>query len=329
MKVIALANGGFALPTLCALRDSRHELAAIVAMPDRTRNKDGGKGTSPVRLAMRESLSKIPFYDPDNVNSPEGVALIRSLGADLFFICDYGRILSKEIIESTKYGGVNLHGSLLPKYRGAAPINRSIQAGERELGVSVIWIEPKVDAGPILEMESYVPSLEDTAVEIEEQLSRMGAPLVIKAIDKIEAGTAVALPQRGEEATKAPKLRKEEGRIDWTRSSLEILHQYRAFQPWPRTYADWVKAKSPETAPVRLILGPFALHTETGESFILDEKSRQARSGEILKATGKELWIRTGDGAIRALAVQPAGRKNMPVDSFLRGYPLAVGDCLL
>ncbi len=328
MKIIALANGGFALPTLCALRNSPHELVALVAMPDRTRHKNGGKGTSPVRLALKDSLAGIPFYDPDNINSPEGVELIRNLAADLIFICDYGRILSKEILELTRYGGVNLHGSLLPKYRGAAPINRSIQAGERELGVSVIWIEPKVDAGPILETASYVPSLEDTAVEIEDYLSKLGAPLVLRAIDSIESGTAAALPQNNAEATKAPKLQKEEGRIDWTRSALEIVNQYRAFQPWPRVYADWFKSKSPESPGTRLILGPFSLCGAQGEDFILDESATQAQPGEVVLASDNELWIRTGDGAVRALAIQPAGRKRMSVDAFLRGYPLALGDRL-
>ena len=324
MRIVAMANGGFALPTLKAIKESRHELAALIAMPIRTKKKGDKAGIPPVRKAVETFLSDTPLFDPENVNSPEGVELVRKLSADVIFICDYGKILSKEVLTLSKYGGLNLHGSLLPKYRGAAPINRSLQAGERELGVSVIFIEPQVDAGPVVKSASYIPSLDDTAVEVEDRLARLGAPLVVEALDEIEEGTIKPLPQRHEQATKAPKLRKEEGRIDWRKSSAEIIDQYRAFQPWPRAYVDWISASNSKET--RLILGPFSLNDLHDGAHPLPDDFSSFEPGTVLSASKDGLWVKTGDGALRVVAVQPAGKKLQPAEAFILGYPIKKGD---
>ena len=324
MRVVAMANGGFALPSLQAIKESRHELVALIAMPVRTKKKGDKAGIPPVRKAAETFLSDTPLFDPEDVNSPEGVELVRKLSADVIFICDFGKILSKEVLTLARYGGLNLHGSLLPKYRGAAPINRSLQAGEREVGVSVIFIEPKVDAGPVVKTASYRPSLDDTAVEVEDYLAKVGAPLIVEALDEIETGTIKSLPQRHEQATKAPKLRKEEGRIDWRKTSVEIIDQYRAFQPWPRTYADWISvSNSKET---RLILGPFSLKDFHNVEYQFSEGADSLEPGTVLSATKDGLWVKTGDGALRVVAVQPAGKKLQPAEAFILGYPVQKGD---
>ena len=213
---------------------------------------------------------------------------------------------------------------MLPKYRGAAPINRSLQAGERELGVSVIFIEPKVDAGPVVKAASYTPSLDDTAVEVEERLANLGAPLVVEALNEIEEGTIKSLPQRHEQATKAPKLRKDEGRIDWHKSSIEIIDQYRAFQPWPRTYVDWVSASSSKET--RLILGPFSLNDLHNDAYCFPDETSTLEPGTVLSASKDGLWVKTGDGALRVVAVQPAGKKLQLAEAFILGYPIKKGD---
>ncbi|MDO5309003.1 MAG: methionyl-tRNA formyltransferase [Planctomycetia bacterium] len=328
MKIIAMANGGFALPTLKLLRESSHELCAVFAMPLRANPEKGKKaGIPPIRQALQDFLANVPCYEPENVNAPDVVELIRSLNADLIFICDYGRILSSEVICATKYGGLNLHGSLLPKYRGAAPINRAIQAGERELGVSVIFIEPKVDSGPIVARDSYIPTLNDTAIEIEEHLAELGAPLVLKAIDQIANNTIQSLPQSDQAATKAPKLKKEEGRIDWNLSSSAIIDLYRAFQPWPRVFADWSRAESSHS-PVRLILGPFCDVDAEDQRLEMTSEQQSMSPGQVIAVNSQTFWIRTGDGAVRSLAVQAAGKKNMETSLFLRGFQICVGDKL-
>ncbi|MBR4752312.1 MAG: methionyl-tRNA formyltransferase [Thermoguttaceae bacterium] len=329
MKVIAIANGGFAIPTLRLLKESEHTLSAVFVMPVRTKRSGEKAGIPPVRAAIDGFLSGTPWYEPENINSQESIALLKSLNADVIFICDYGKILSNEAISTTKYGGINLHGSLLPKYRGAAPINRAIQAGERELGVSVIFIEPKVDAGPIVATDSYFPSLEETAVEIEAKLAQLGAPIVLQTLSRIEEGKVVALPQPSNEASRAPKLRKEEGRVDWTKSSMSIIDQYRAFQPWPRVFSDWVK-NGATNSPTRIILGPFSEVDEEGNLLETLESEREAFScGTIVKKTKTSFWVKTGDGALCVKSVQPAGKKNMSAEVFLRGYQLQVGDKLI
>ena len=325
MKIIAMVNGGFGMPTLRALKESDNQIVAVFAMPLRTKEKGRGAGAPPIRRAMEDFLVGTPFFDPENVNAPENVEAIRSLNADLIFICDYGKILSKDLLGATKYGGLNLHGSLLPKYRGAAPINRAVQNGEKELGVSVIFIEPTVDSGPIVAVDSYFPTLDETSVEIEERLARLGAPLVLKAIEQIERGVIAPLVQNHAEASLAPKLKKEEGRIDWSKSSDAIVDQYRAFQPWPRTYSDRFKRDEQEDVGARLILGPFSKFDDSGAVPKFDD-AEDAKPGVIVNVSKNAFWIKTGDGFLRPLCVQPSGKKNMPTEAFLRGCRLQVGD---
>lgn len=327
MKIVAMANGGFALPTLRALRASRHEIVALVAMPIRAKRQDKKSGIPPIRAAAADFLADVPLFDPEDINAPDGVALVKSFDADLIFVCDYGKILSPEVVVATRFGGVNLHGSILPKYRGAAPINRAIEAGERELGVSVIFVEPQVDAGPIVAVDSYRPTLDETAVEIEARLAEIGAPLVLDAIDRVESGTIKPLSQNDLQATKAPKLRKEEGRVDWSLPSAALVDKYRAFQPWPRVYSDWTKAATPDAPPVRLVLGPFATSDATTTCEAPTVPS-DAAPGTVVAVSKTTFWVKTGDGALAVLGVQPAGKKQLASETFLRGYPLKVGDSL-
>ena len=220
---------------------------------------------------------------------------------------------------------MNLHGSLLPKYRGAAPINRAIQAGERTLGVSVIFIEPTVDSGPVIAVDSYVPTIEETAVEIEEKLANLGAPLIVKALDQIESGEVSPIPQDPGAVSKAPKIRKEEGKIQWNATRAEIIDAYRAFQPWPRVYADWIKVNAPDAPPTRLILGPFTTDDNLNElADAIDWESRAC--GEVVCVTKRSLWVRVGDGLLKVCAAQPAGKKQLEIGDFLRGYQVCLGD---
>lgn len=325
MKIVAIANGGFAIPSLKAIKESQHDLVALFAMPLRTKRSGGKAGIPPIRSAIDGFLSDVPLYEPENINSEECVEILRNLNADIIFICDYGKILSNEVLKTTKYGGINLHGSLLPKYRGAAPINRAIQAGEKVVGVSVIFIEPMVDAGPIVEIGQYEPTMAETAVEIEERLARIGAPLVIEALEKIESGTFTQIPQDASKASKAPKLRKEEGQIVWNNSSEVIIDQYRAFQPWPRVYSDWIKYDDVDKKNVlRVILGPFS--KDDGNGNIPNFSLEEFECGEVVFVTKTEFWIKTSNGALRTLGAQPAGKKYMTSEVFLRGYHVQVHD---
>lgn len=326
MRIIAMANGGFSIPTLQAIKESSHELIALFAMPLRTKKSGGKTGIPPIRDAISGFLSDVPLYEPDNVNDADSIELLRSLNADIIFICDYGRILSNDVLSTTKHGGINLHGSLLPKYRGAAPINRAIQAGERELGVSVIFIEPSVDAGPIVACDSYIPSVNETAIEIEEHLAKIGAPLVIDALMRIEKNEIISLPQNVKEVSKAPKVRKEEGKIDWNQTSNVIINQFRAFQPWPRVFSDWYHEGSGDCSPIRIILGPFVVPDYKAK--LSEDELNSYSVGSVVYLSNTEIWIKTGDGVLSVLELQQAGKKQMTPESFLRGRQMSVGDVM-
>lgn len=317
MKIIVLANGDFAAPSFERLAES-DSVVALITMPSHGR-QTADIPVSPVRrVAERAGL---PIFQPENVNAPEGIELLRRFEPDLIFVCDYGKILSPETIRTARLGGVNLHGSLLPKYRGAAPINRAIYDGETTLGVSVIHITPEVDAGPVIAAASLETSLSETSVEIEARLAQLGAGLISDAVARIADGTAEPLPQNHAEATGAPKLKKAEGKIDWSRGAAEIVNHYRAFQPWPKTFTDW--PRTPEKPPLRLILGPVTVCTDNAPN----AESRSC--GEIVEADGDRLVIRCGDGAIRVERVQPAGKRAMSAEEFLRGYRMKPGDRLV
>lgn len=320
MKITVLANGDFAAPSLELLAETG-SVNALFVMPVRGKRKGDAEISAVRQVAARFGL---PVFEPENINAPEEIERLCALDSDLLFVCDYGKILSPETIASTRLGGVNLHGSLLPSYRGAAPINRAIYDGETVLGVSVLHITPEVDAGPVIAAASLETSPDETAIQIEKRLARLGAPLLLEAIKRIFAGTATPIEQNNAAATKAPKLKKEEGRIDWSRTARQIVNQYRAFVPWPKTFSDWVRADAPDKPPLRLILGPLAV----GPNDFSDAAYADAAYGEIVAASGNELWVRCGDGTVRVERVQPAGKREMPAEEFLRGYRMKPGENL-
>lgn len=316
MKVVILANGNFAAPALEAIASSSHEAAALFVFPIRGKTRKKTELSAVRQIAQNHS---IPVVDLADINTPEGIELLESFAPDILFICDYGKILHPDVIKTARFGGVNLHGSLLPRYRGAAPVHRAILAGETIFGVSVIHIVPQVDAGPVIlsakDPVSYNLTEQQTVIEIEERLSRLGAPLVLQAFDLIASGNARPLTQNHSQATKAPKIRKEEGRIDWSQTMHEIINQYRAFQPWPKTFSDWTRVDKP---PMRLILGPFTRTSLT--------PPEETKFGEVVRSKEGRLLIRCGDGVIQVDQIQPAGKRVMTGREFLIGYRMAAGE---
>ena len=321
MRIVIMGTGGFAVPTFERLLSSQHDIVAVVTMP--LRDRYGSKAVvTPVRSVA--SAARLEIFDPENINDPILLPTLHGWQADLFFVCDYGKILAPHVLAATRFGGINLHGSLLPKYRGAAPINRALLNGEPTVGVSVIHITPQLDAGPVVAMSGPMPVLpDDTAVGIEAKLARIGADLVMSVLSQFENGTLTPVPQQDELATKAPKLKKQDGEIDWRRSAQEILWQYQAMQPWPKIFTWWHRKDTPESCPepVRLLLGRVRLaNTNAEEGGIIP--------GTVLETSGDDITVATGSGVLQVLEIQPAGRKMMPVNAFLRGYPLQPGDRL-
>jgi methionyl-tRNA formyltransferase len=299
------------VPMFARLLADRRQVVALVTRPDRPVHARGSAVQNPMREVARQH--GIPVLEPDNVNTAEAHQQIAALAADLFVVCDFGQILSRETLALARLGGINLHGSLLPKYRGAAPIQWAVYHGESETGVSVIHMTPRLDAGPVLVQRSTPIGPAETAADLEPRLAAIGSESVAESIELLAAGQQSAgIPQDAAIASKAPRLKKTDGLVDWRRSAVEIYNQYRAMQPWPKIYTYWHSA---EAAPMRLVL----------ESIAVRPAAPTARPGAVI-AISPELLIACGDGAIAAERLQPAGKRPMSAAEFSRGNQIRPGD---
>jgi methionyl-tRNA formyltransferase len=313
MRLLMLATGPFAAPTFRDLFKTGHTVAGLVTTPQTASRGEQLAAVSAIReIAARHDIG---IFTPEDINSPDTKERLAQYRADLMVVCDYGQILSADALATARLGGINLHASLLPKYRGAAPINWAIWKGETETGVTVIHITPKVDAGPCVAQATLQIGPDETAVELESRLSELGSGVVLKVLDAIASGPLESIPQDPALVSKAPRLKKTHGAIDWTRPASEIKNQIRALEPWPKTYTFWHRAKGPAA---RLILGPAQAIDAPGASL----------PGTVLEAGAGRLIVACGGGALMLSAVQPAGKRAMSVDEFLRGYRIQPGDTL-
>lgn len=312
MRIIALGTGPFAVPSLRALVASEaHEVLAVVTRPPRGRSKE-----PPAPMALAAGELGLPLWQPESVNLHESVERLAAYGADLLVVCDYGEILKPDALGTTRLGGINLHGSLLPRYRGAAPVQWAVLNGDPETGNTVIQMTPGLDAGPILGTQVTPIDPDETSGELEDRLAERGGELTLRVVDELAAGTAEGSPQDKSLATKAPRLKKEDGLIDWTRPAFQIKNQVRGLQPWPRAFTFVPQAKG---EPVRLVIDrvEIAISTE-------DVPLEKGPPGGVLEAD-KRLVIATGDGALEVLGVQPAGKRRMAAGDWLLGAKLEAG----
>jgi methionyl-tRNA formyltransferase len=309
-----LGTKDFALPTFRRLCESGHEVLALVTQPDRPQGRKQQLIPAPIKV---EAIARgIAVHQPEDLNATEGVELLRSLAPDLLVTAAYGQILSPAVLGVAPMGGINLHGSILPRYRGAAPVARAIQAGDLETGVTVIQMSPRVDAGGMIAFARTPIGPNETSAELEARLADLGAPLIADVVDRLTAGTVEILPQDPTQATRAPKLRKEEGLINWSLPARSIHNLVRAMQPWPTCSTTWHPAAD-WRSPARLILHA----TEPVEG-------PDGEPGRVAIAYGEDLAVACGEGALRLLTVQMPGKKAVSVADLLRGYPVAPGDQL-
>jgi methionyl-tRNA formyltransferase len=311
IRLVMLGTGDFALPTFEHLCATGHTVVALVTQPDRPQGRKQER--IPSRIKQTALARGIPVHQPEDVNASEGLELVRGLTPDLLVTAAYGQILSAEVLTIPPLGGINLHGSVLPSYRGAAPVARAIQHGEAESGVTVIRMTPRVDAGGMIAVARTPIGPDETAGELEDRLALLGAPLVAEAIAALAAGTARLLPQEKGRVTRAPKLRKEDGRIDWSKTSQQIHDLVRAMQPWPVASTSWQPSEAGKP-PVRLIVHRTA------------PVEGQGTPGQVLDAAGDRLIVAAGRGAVRLLQVQLPGKRPMSVAEFLRGHHVFPGD---
>jgi methionyl-tRNA formyltransferase len=304
MRLIFMGTPEFALPSLNALQHSGHTLAAVVTQPDRPKGR-GGHLTPPPAKVMAERFG-LPVLQPAKIKDPAFHETLRALKPDLMAVVAFGRILPPEILELPPRGCINLHASLLPKYRGAAPIQWAIINGEQETGVTTIRMDPGMDTGGMLlqEREPILP--EDTAGSLSLRLAERGADLLLRTLKGIESGEIVPVPQNHSQATLAPILEKEAGEIDWTHPSINILNRIRGLSPWPGTYTYYQDE--------RWRIWRAALKNEDGV------KTTDGPPGAILTAGREGLKVATGRGLLEILELQPENGRRMTVQEFLAGH---------
>lgn len=320
MRLVMMGTGTFAEPTFEAiLACSAYQVVGLVTQPDRAMGQERGstrqtgKGMKNIALAHN-----VPVYQPESINTPEGVAALQAWQPDLLVVAAYGQILSKDVLAVPKHGGINVHASLLPKYRGAAPVAWAIANGEARSGVTIIKMSTALDAGDMLAQQVIDILPDETTGELEARLAPLGATLAVQVIEQIAAGTVQGTKQDKSLITKAPKLTKEHGLIDWSRTAEQVCNHIRAMQPWPTAYTFFHRHGQ---QPLRLIVN------RTGGSLVCPAGPAHPFPGSVMFFSEKGISVATGhNGVIEIIELQPAGKRRMAAVEFLRGHPLREGD---
>lgn len=309
MRIVFMGTPDFAVPSLNALLAlPRHSVAGVVTQPDRPAGRGLKVAASPVkRTAVERGL---PVLQPQRLKSSRFHAALKTFEADLFVVVAF-RLLPASVLTMPRLGAVNLHASLLPKYRGAAPIQWAIVEGEQETGVTTFIIDREMDAGQILLQRRVAIDPEETAGELHDRLSVIGAEVLVETVEQIAAGSARPSPQTGE-PTRAPKLFRADGRIDWAQPAAEIHNRIRGFNPYPMAFTTW------RGRAVRLL-----------RSQIAAQEAPDTGPGEVVSVDRDEgMMIQTGKGWLKILTLQPEGRKPVSAGEFVRGYRIKPGDRL-
>lgn len=310
MRIVFMGTPDFAVGSLQALCESgKHEILAVVTQPDRPKGRGNKLLQTPVKeYALAHGLT---VYQPQKVKTPEFVELLHELQPELIVVAAFGQFLSKEILELPKYGCINVHASLLPKYRGAAPIQYAIIKGEKESGVTIMQMDIGMDTGAMLD-NVVVPIAENTTMgELHDALREQGAALLLEVIDKIAAGTAVAEPQDNEQATYATLLDRSMEHIDWSKTAQEVHNLIRGFNPAPSTFTKLPNGKSLKIWGSKMT-----------------DKSSAAAAGTVIETGKHSFFVACGEGVLEITEVQPESKKRMPAQVFLNGRGVQEGDLL-
>ena len=312
MRIIFMGTPDFAVPVLQSLINSRHEVVAVVTQPDRPKGRGKNMQFSPVKECAL--AHNIPVMQPVNVSVPEVIDELRAYEPDLIVVVAFGQFVTKKIREMPKYGCINVHASLLPKYRGAGPIQWAVINGEKESGVTTMYMCREIDKGDMLLKDTVMLDPKETGDSLHDKLSMMGGPLLLKTIDQLEDGSAVRIPQCEEESTYAPKLEKTMGNIDWTMDADRIERLVRGLNSWPGTFTK-IHGKTVKIWDCDVVCQE-----------ALTESQAAAEPGTVIISEKDQLIVKAGNGALSLRMLQPEGKKNMTVDAYLRGYPIAQGE---
>lgn len=305
MKVIFMGTPEFAVPSLKSLHNGGYIVDLVITQKDRRR----GRGKKMQYTPVKESALKLGLevYQPDNINSEEAKKKIKEINPDLIIVVAYGQILKKDILEISKQGCYNVHASLLPKYRGAAPINWAIINGEKETGVTIMEMEEGLDTGDMILSKAIDINIEDDTEIIHDKLSVLGGELLLEALDQIKKGKEIKTPQNDKLSSYASMLSKEMGNIDWDLSGEEIINLIRGLKPWPSAYTlykgDMVK-----------------IHKAR-----ITDQEKKGENGKILRADREGLFVNSSDKVIKIEEFQFPGKRKLAVSEFLKGNSLEEG----
>ena len=310
MRIVFMGAGQLACPALKALLETpRHTVVAVVTQPDRPSGRRQHLKACPVRSFLGDR--SIPVLVPEKVSTPEVVEQLRGLAPDAMVVADFGQFLKAPLLALPPKGTLNIHPSLLPKYRGAAPIPWAIVRGERQTGVTIMYVNEKMDAGDIILQETAEILENDTTLTLEPRLAEMGARLLVRALDLVGENRASRVPQDDSKVVLAPRLSKEDGRIDWPLPAEQIRNRVRGFVPWPCCYCE-----VPDGSGHRLKVLASRVEDRTGQP------------GVVLEAEGEGEGplVACGDKALRLLEVQPEGKKAMSGAAYLCGHKIRRGE---
>lgn len=327
MRVVFMGTPDFAVGALVAIIKAGHEVAAVVTQPDKPKGRGKEVQMTPVKVCAQKH--GIPVFQPVKIKEPEAVEALRGYGADIFVVAAFGQILSEEILEMPKYGCVNIHASLLPKYRGAGPIQWAIINGEKITGVTIMQMDKGLDTGDMLFKAKVEIDPDETADTLHDKLAAAGAGLIVEALAKIEAGDVTPVKQNDEESCYAKMLHKSMGKIDWNMEADKLDCLIRGLISWPgaftvyrgKTLKIWQEeVVSEEMSAVCMPPGQESA-AENGMTGQGDEAP-----GMVVRVDKDAFYVQTGRGVLKVLSVQPEGKKRMAVKDFLLGYPVKPGD---
>lgn len=311
-RLIYMGTPDFAVEPLKELIKAGTDIAAVFTQPDKPRGRSGSMQPTPVKLTAERA--GIPVYTPRRLRDPESVELIREINPEIIVIAAYGQIIPDSILEIPKYGCINIHASLLPKYRGAAPIQRAVMDGEKKSGVTIMEVTSELDSGDILLQKSVDLAPDETGGSLFEKLMYLGAALLPEALKKLEAGEIRPKPQPKESPTPyAAMLRKEDGLVDWTKDAVSLERMFRAMDPWPGAYT-FIEGRQ------------MKLHRAMVCEASEDEG--QLHPGLVCSVDKDGFTVQTGKGRLKILEVQLEGKKRMDCGAFLRGFRLNRGTML-
>jgi len=319
LRIVILATAQFAVPALEALAQDGDDIAAIITRPDRPAGRGRRLRPPPVKDAAQRL--GLPVFQPERVSGPEGIELLRNLAPDLLLVAAFGEILSEDVLAVTPLGSINLHASLLPLYRGAAPIQRAILAGERETGVTVQWMAREMDAGDVILRRSLTIGEDENLGSLHDRLAALGADAALDALDLIRQGEAPREPQDHSAATYAPSIKPDELLIDWRKPAAQIARQVRAFSPLPG-------ARTARGSELLKILAAREASVPADEGVPAAAAESSAKPGRVAEVTSEGFSVEAAEGRLRVLRVQPAGGKPMPAAAYATGHRVARGEVL-